>query len=129
MKHLAWRTEKIEAHRFEWVVLRASCPSLESLTLVATKDFDFRYQKEEWKLLHIPSGFGTSLTPSQSDHDRLSSQEWMKALKHYGQLAVKCVEAERVRRDYHKYIEQHAEWGKILFHVAVLAKREIGSRN
>lgn len=53
----------------------------------------------------------------------------MKALKYYSQLAVICAEAERVRREYQKYIEQHAEWEKILFHVAVLAKRNIGSRD
>lgn len=47
VKHLAWRAEKMGAHRFEWVVLRASCPSLESLALVATQGFDFRYHRKE----------------------------------------------------------------------------------
>jgi hypothetical protein len=53
LKHLAWSAEKIGAHWFEWVVLKASCPSLESLTLVATQGFDFLYYRKEWKLLHI----------------------------------------------------------------------------
>jgi hypothetical protein len=72
IKHLAWRGEETGAHQFEWAVLRASFPSLESFTLVATQDFDYRPHKEEWKLLHIPSGFGTSLAPPRSNHGRFS---------------------------------------------------------
>ena len=129
IKHLAWRGEETGAHRFEWAVLRASFPSLESFTLVATQDFDYRPHKEEWKLLHIPSEFGTSLAPPRSNHGRFFMGARMKALKHYGQLAVKCAEVKRVRMDYQKYIEQHAEWENMLFHVAILAKRKIGSCN
>jgi hypothetical protein len=129
VKHLEWREEEKGAHQFQWVVLRASCPSLENLTLIATPDFDFRFPREEWKLLHIPSGFGTSFATPQLNYVRFSTAARMKALKHYGQLAVKCAEVKRVRTGFQKYIEQHAEWEKILFHVAVLAKRKIGSRN
>ena len=129
VKHLAWRGEETGAHRFELALLKASFPSLESFTLVATDGFDFRSHKEEWKLVHIPSGFGTSLAPPRSNQGRFSMGARMKALKQYGQLAIKCAEVKRGRMDYQKCIEQHPEWEKMLFHVALLAKREIGSRN
>jgi hypothetical protein len=91
-KHLAWRACELLLHQFDWDVLRAACPSMESITLIGTQNRDFRYHDKEWMLFDIPAGFETSMVLPQWDrgwdYDQLED-----ALDDYGRLALKCAEA------------------------------------